>query len=188
MTVNTKIHKTSTIKDKHYSNLFINNSVMSEKLGEFVKRIRREKNLSVADVSQRSNKQISTSYINKIENEPNINLSSPKILALAIGLGEPEEKIFAIARGKHPEQILIIDEIELYLNELSLQRQKDLLAIAKMFYDQQNSELQLPLPFDETDKSKTSEIDNIDGRELATHSKKKLPLDRGIKQNKRKTG
>ncbi len=102
MLVNTKIQQLTTTEDKHYNRLFSNNSVMTEKIGDFVKRIRNEKDLTVADVSKASNRKgesISTSYINKIENEPNVNMSYPKIQALARGLGVTETEIISRISG-----------------------------------------------------------------------------------------
>jgi transcriptional regulator with XRE-family HTH domain len=67
-------------------------------LGEFVKKVRSAKNLSVEAVSEKSSGQISSSYVNKIENE-NVNVTTPKLKALAKGLGITEAEIFAVARG-----------------------------------------------------------------------------------------
>ena len=51
-------------------------TVKTESLGDFVRRIRTEKKLSCADVSNRSvrkgERRISGSYINRIENYPNL--------------------------------------------------------------------------------------------------------------------
>lgn len=96
MLVNTKIMKSTTIEDKHYSRISIINSVMQETLGDFVKRIRNEKRLSIDEVWKRSGKNISTSYINKIENEPNVNPSFSKLQALATGLGITEAEILQV--------------------------------------------------------------------------------------------
>lgn len=73
-----------------------------ETLGEYVKRIRLEKNLTVKNVSEKSGKNdagkwnISPAYVNKIENE-SPNLSAPKLDALAKGLGVSRTEIYAVA-------------------------------------------------------------------------------------------
>lgn len=73
-----------------------------ETLGEYVKRIRLEKNLSVKAVSKKSGintkgkYNISPAYVNKVENG-NPNLSAPKLDALAKGLEVSRAEIYAVA-------------------------------------------------------------------------------------------
>jgi transcriptional regulator with XRE-family HTH domain len=73
-----------------------------ETLGEYVKRIRLEKNLTVEAVSEKSGKNskgsynISSAYVNKIENE-SPNVSAPKLDSLAKGLGVSRAAIYAVA-------------------------------------------------------------------------------------------
>lgn len=69
-----------------------------EKIGDFVKKIRAEKNLSVEDVSNKSGGEISGSYVNKIENEE-VNITIPKLIALSKGLGVPALELFAVVSG-----------------------------------------------------------------------------------------
>ena len=90
--------KISNIIDVHNITIFGMDSRKPGRLGEFVKRIRSIKNLSVDAVSEKSGGQISGSYVNKIENE-NVNVTTPKLKALAKGLGVTESEIFDIARG-----------------------------------------------------------------------------------------
>ncbi|HEY0428187.1 MAG TPA: helix-turn-helix transcriptional regulator [Pyrinomonadaceae bacterium] len=79
------------------------------RLGEFVKKIRSIKNLSVDAVSEKSGGKISSSYVNKIENE-NVNVTTPKLKALAKGLGVTESEIFAVARGVDVDEKAIANE------------------------------------------------------------------------------
>ena len=63
-----------------------------ETLGEFVRRIREEKGLSLADESKASarfGKKIAASYISRIENEPTRKITTHRLTALAKGLGVP---------------------------------------------------------------------------------------------------
>jgi transcriptional regulator with XRE-family HTH domain len=91
-----------------YGKIFSVNTKKLESLADFVKRIRREKDLSTTDVELRSRrggaKGISNGYISQIENNYIQNVSPEKLKALAIGLGEPEETIFAVARGTNPDE------------------------------------------------------------------------------------
>lgn len=90
--------KISNIVDVHYSNVSVMDSGTGLKLGEYIKKIRQEKELSVESVARQSGGGISGSYVNKIENE-NVNPTTPKLKALAKGLGVTETEIFAVARG-----------------------------------------------------------------------------------------
>ena len=75
---------------------------MAEELKSFVRRIRREKNLSTSDIQKRSQGKISDAYVSKIENGEVQNVSPAKLRALADGLGVSEEEIFRVARGLEP--------------------------------------------------------------------------------------
>jgi transcriptional regulator with XRE-family HTH domain len=70
-----------------------------EDLADFVKRTRKEKGLSLADVARRSGGEIAKSTISQIENRYGLNVTKDSLKALAIGLGVPEEAVFAVARG-----------------------------------------------------------------------------------------
>jgi transcriptional regulator with XRE-family HTH domain len=75
----------------------------TESLADFVKRIRHEKSFSTTDVERQSRrggaKGISDAYVTRIENKYVTNVSPEKLKALARGLGESEDAIFAVARG-----------------------------------------------------------------------------------------
>src|SRR5262245_58593494 len=69
-----------------------------ERLGEFVRRIRTQKRLSLTDVSKQSalfGPRISGSYINRIANHPKLNPSAARLRSLAHGLGIPVPEMFA---------------------------------------------------------------------------------------------
>lgn len=74
----------------------------TESLADYVRRIRNEKGLSLVDVSARSGGAVGRTHINRIENGFTTNPSPRKLRALAVGLGVPEEELFAVARGRMP--------------------------------------------------------------------------------------
>lgn len=112
---------------------------MRESLGDFVRRIRREKNLSCADVSKRSTRKgqrrIAASYVNRIENEQNRRVTADRLQSLADGLGVPAEELFARVVGFAPEGESN-EEIELLarFRELSPERRDDLLRLVDLWY------------------------------------------------------
>jgi len=71
-----------------------------EDLADYVKRIRRERGLSLKDVVRRSEGRISNGYVSQIENRYYINPTRDKLIALAKGLGVSEDEVFSVARGK----------------------------------------------------------------------------------------
>src|SRR5207244_9806304 len=68
-------------------------------LADYVRRVRNEKNLSLAQVSARSRGQISKTHINRIENGTGTRVSLIKLRALARGLGVSEDALVAVAQG-----------------------------------------------------------------------------------------
>lgn len=77
----------------------------TEDFGDFIRRIRRQKNLSCADVSRQSarfGKRIAGSYVNRIENNFILRPSADRLIALAHGLGVPVEELLARAAGLNP--------------------------------------------------------------------------------------
>jgi transcriptional regulator with XRE-family HTH domain len=70
-----------------------------ETLGEYLKRIMSEKRLTMIDVQERSDRKITDAYIANLVKGIASNPSVDKLKALAVGLGEPEENVFKIARG-----------------------------------------------------------------------------------------
>ena len=114
----------------------------TERLGEFIRRIRTEKNLSCADVSRRSlrfGKPIAGSYVNRIENDPKLRPSADRLKALADGLDVPADEVLARAAGIIPLGDKDSDEFRLLtrFRELSRQRKEDLLTIIDALYSQE---------------------------------------------------
>lgn len=112
-------------------------------LGKFVLKIRKEKNLSVIDVSNRSalfGKRISGSYINRIETDPKRQVTANRLLALANGLGVPPQELFALAAGLESGESS--DEVHLLtcFRELSPERRADLLGIVDTLYQREKDE------------------------------------------------
>lgn len=105
-----------------------------ESLADYVRRLRGEKRLSLAEVSNLSGGQITRSHISRIENGELTNIGLDKLRALAKGLGVSEDEIFAIARGKSISGDLQLDESMLleYFRTLSPDSREILLAYAEM--------------------------------------------------------
>lgn len=86
------------------SSLFSVDSRSLESLGEYVRRVRTDKNLSTTDVETASRrggaKGISDAYVTRIENGQVTNVSPAKLEALAQGLGVNSEELYARVRGK----------------------------------------------------------------------------------------
>ena len=100
-------------------------------LADYVRRIRNEKNLSLAEVSAKSRGQIGKTHINRIENGIVTRVSLLKLRALARGLDVPEDELIAIAQGKSPRTQAPANEGELlnYFRQLSPDRQEDVLVM-----------------------------------------------------------
>lgn len=109
-----------------------------ESLSDFVRRIRKAKNMSCADVSRgsaRFGKRISGAYVNRIENNPTLTPSADRLTALAHGLSVPAEEVFArvvgyVPEGETPEEI----ELLARFRELSPERRDDLIRIVDLYY------------------------------------------------------
>ena len=111
-----------------------------EPLCDFVRRIRREKNLSLSDVSKQSARfgtRIAASYVCRIENEPNRRPTANSIAALANGLGVPVEELLSRVVGLTPIGNSN-DEFELLtrFRKLSPERKADVLKIVDMWYSE----------------------------------------------------
>jgi transcriptional regulator with XRE-family HTH domain len=109
-----------------------------ESLAEFVVRVRNVKGLSLKDVehqSARRGQKIVASYVHGIENGNSRNPSKDKLVALARGLDEPEDLVFAIARGRMPSNKDDGRELQLlaHFRELPDDYKENLLKIARMF-------------------------------------------------------
>jgi transcriptional regulator with XRE-family HTH domain len=113
-----------------------------ETLGEFVRRIREEKGLSLADVSKASarfGKKIAASYISRIENEPTRKITTHRLTALARGLGVPAAELLVRAAGLPGSSESSNDELHLVtrFRELSPERRADVLKIVDLWYSEE---------------------------------------------------
>ena len=114
-------------------------------LADYVRRIRNEKDLSLAQISVGSRGQISKTHINRIENGTVARVSLIKLRALALGLGVPEDNLIAVAQGKLPTIDATKSEARLLscFRRLAADRQEDVLvmldALAKRIPGNQTS-------------------------------------------------
>src|SRR6267378_2477645 len=100
---------------------------VANSLPDYVRRVRHERNLSLATVSARSGGRIGKTHINRIENGLIKSVSLGKLRALALGLGVPEDEVVAVAQGKFPRSESKADEARLmnYFRHLSAERRQD---------------------------------------------------------------
>jgi len=115
-----------------------------ETLGDFVRRVRCEKNLSLESVSQRSARfgpRIAGSYINRIENDPTRRPTVDRLKALAHGLDIPVEELLARAAGIIPSDSDSNDAFRLVarFRALSPARKDDVLRIVDLWYQKTDS-------------------------------------------------
>ena len=115
-----------------------------ERLGEFVRRIRKEKNLSLQAVSRQSarfGQKITGSYINRIENEPRRKVTADRLTALANGLGIPAEELLARAAGLIAPGGKSEGEVRLLsmFKELSPERKADVLKMVDLWHSEESS-------------------------------------------------
>lgn len=111
----------------------------SENFGDYIRRIRREKNLSLGDVSRRSarfGKCISAAHISRIENNPRLQPTVDRLKALANGLGVPPQELFAHAIGMSPNTIEDLSLLAKF-RELSPERKTDVLDIIEVLYSKE---------------------------------------------------
>lgn len=106
---------------------------VANSLPDYVRRLRHERNLSLAEVSTRSRGKIGKTHINRIENGQVGSVSLTKLRALALGLGVLEDEIISVAQGKFPRTESKADEEKLlnYFRHLSRERQQDVLRIVR---------------------------------------------------------
>ena len=120
------------------------NDPSTNSLGDFVRRIRKEKRLSLADVSTQSarfGKRITASYINRIETDPTRRPTADRLKALALGLGVPVEELFMRAvrgvasRGDESDELHLLTRFR----ELSPQRKADVLKVIALWHSEESS-------------------------------------------------
>lgn len=132
------------VRNVDYDRRSVVDKQRSENLPDYVRRVRVQKGFSLTDVERNSKGRIDASYVNRIENGLITNVSPEKLSALAEGLEELEETLFAVARGK---SISEPDVIELQLlscfRSLPPERQTDAFEYLQMLcsrYGQQSGD------------------------------------------------
>jgi len=112
-----------------------------EPLGDFVRRIRNKKGLSLTDVAKQSARfgpPIAASYVSKIENDPNRKPTAVALRALAHGLGVPAEDLLARAAGlvdpgDKSEELHLLSRFR----ELSQERRDDVMKMVDMWHSEE---------------------------------------------------
>jgi transcriptional regulator with XRE-family HTH domain len=116
---------------------------MKETLGDFVLRIRKEKNLTLAAVSDRSacyGKRISAGYINHIEHDPRRRVTIDRLIALAHGLDVPIDDL--LARIVRVTRVFPSDisgqesELIVMFKELSPKRKADIMKLVDLWHSE----------------------------------------------------
>jgi transcriptional regulator with XRE-family HTH domain len=80
---------------------------MSENLSEFLKRVMKQKGLTLRDVEQNCGRKITNSYVSRVINGKGQNLTLETIVALAEGFDVDPHEIFAAAYGKPPQNVAV---------------------------------------------------------------------------------
>src|SRR5436190_6243286 len=109
------------------------NRTVAGSLPDYVRRLRHERNLSLAEVSARSRGKIGKTHINRIENGLVSSVSLARLRGLALGLGVPDDEIISVAQGKFPSSESKAAEARLliYFRHLSSERQLDVLEMLR---------------------------------------------------------
>jgi transcriptional regulator with XRE-family HTH domain len=109
-----------------------------ETFGDFIKRVRSEKKLSLMDVHRQSGARIDSSYVSRIENGYVLpgNMTTSRFEALAAGLGIPTSELAAAYKGKLDEYHAKQEERRLlnYFRELPSDKRKDVVSIVEALY------------------------------------------------------
>ena len=84
---------------------------MKETLGEYVKRMTRQKGISLRELERRSEGRVSGSHLSKIIKGISVNVTVETILGLARGLEVDPHEIFSIASGCRPKESATIDPL-----------------------------------------------------------------------------
>lgn|SRR5215217_2190608 len=113
-----------------------------EPLGDFIRRIRKEKGLSCNGVEAQSGRfgpPIASSYVSRIENDPTRKPTAVALKALAYGLGVPPEELLARAvglfePGGKSEELQLLSRFK----ELSPEKRNFVLDIVDMLYSKES--------------------------------------------------
>lgn len=111
-----------------------------EQLAKFVEEVLRDKKLSAPEVSRRSSGGISQSQVHRIKTGEVKDPGPTTLRALADGLGVPAAEVYAVAYGVSTKDPLNETEVLAYFRELSPARQRDVIRIAKVFFDDRDRE------------------------------------------------
>jgi transcriptional regulator with XRE-family HTH domain len=135
-----------------------------ERLGEFVRRIRNEKGLSLIDVSKHSalfGPPISGSYINRIERNPKLKVTPDRLKALAHGLRVPVQEIFAHAvKTMSRDEADVVSLVTRY-RELSPKRQSDVFNLIQCWHSEHSSQRANPVLTDDAELMKQRTPDEV---------------------------
>ena len=120
--------------------------IMHEGLDHYVRRVLREKQLTLSDVERRAEGHISDSYVGSISTGSIKNLTVGKLKALARGLGVAETQVFAACGVSLPDLEEFVDSEFAYLfykyRELS-EEEKQLLSALLAILDREIDRLLL---------------------------------------------
>lgn len=109
-----------------------------ETLGDFIRRIRKAKHMSCADVSKQSarfGKRISGSYINRIENHSDLRITTDRLKAIADGLDVPIAELFARSVGLiHGDEDAAEVRLVSRFRNLSPERKADILQLLELWH------------------------------------------------------
>ncbi|HKP88270.1 MAG TPA: helix-turn-helix domain-containing protein [Blastocatellia bacterium] len=86
---------------------------MQETLGEYVKRMTRQKGISLRELERRSDGRVSGSHLSKIIKGISVNVTVETIVGLALGLEVDPHEVFSIASGCRPKETVTIDPLVL---------------------------------------------------------------------------
>lgn len=93
---------TSTVRCSKYYDMHSEQTLEKESLGDYVRRVAHEKNLTFREVARRGG--ISAPSISDIVSGKTREVRSGTIAALARGLDVSEDEVFAIVSGRTPEE------------------------------------------------------------------------------------
>jgi hypothetical protein len=117
---------------------------LEEEFSDYILRVLKEKDLKQLRVSQKTNKKIDQSSITKLisGNAQGDKTTIKTLYWLAIGMNEPPLVVFAKALGLMPKDLGVrvndspeMLELDFYLTQMSKGRLRDMLTIARAFFE-----------------------------------------------------
>lgn len=109
----------------------------NEVFTSYLRQVLVEKELNYREVATKSHGLITHSTVHDILTGRSKNPTTTTLKGLALGLGVPEDEVFAAARGTDLSGRTVEEEMLPYLRALSENRQDDLLQFAKLFFEQE---------------------------------------------------